>query len=100
MYKGFHYDAIGYLHTNNHWVVLHQVNFLEVIDCEGYGRNVWYSMSGDHVNRPDLPKVSLSCGGSGLTPSKTFDYGVYNPPHLVEGSFFSLPRAAPAPSPF
>lgn len=57
-------------------------------------------MQGNHVDGPDLLKVSLSSRGSGPTPREAFTNSVYNPLWLVEGSFFSLPRAASAPPPF
>ena len=65
------------------------VNWLEVICCEGYGQHVRYSVPRDHIDGPNLPKVSLSFEGSGPTPSEAYGYGFYDSPRLVERSLFS-----------
>lgn len=93
VYMGLLDCAVGYLKNDNHKVVLHQDRCLEVICCEGYGRHIRYSVSGDHVDRWDLLKVSFSCKGRGPTPNETSNNGVYNLPCWSRGfSSLSLER--------
>ena len=36
IYKGLLDNVVSYPHANNYWVILHRVNRLEALGCEGY----------------------------------------------------------------